>query len=549
MLNRSFVLSVLIASATLVCAQESQPSGNSGPSGSSTTSSGSADSTASGTDPTGSGSSPTSTGTGSTSNPLFGTQGGAGGGPVRSGTGSSFDRSFDQGFNQGGADRASQSGSSTTPTATAPAEPEKPSFTLPGGYGAAPQTVTPGEGTFARPPLAFSTTIQQGYNDNIYSTSGLPFPAPVSSATTSVVTQGPFTVYQYYPQRTGTSTPNNPVQGSLVTQASLGAQVLLVGTRAVLSLEMSGGGLYYWDRRGNSLDPNGNVSLMLAYKLNPRAQFSATVSGAYLTQPNLNLVNAPTQGNVGNYIMGSGRFDLSYQLTGRISTDFTINLGSLYYLTAASQENDYMDTTFGTTIRYSLTPRFAVAADLRMAQTSFQGPNRDSATQFFLGGFDYNFSQRFTGSIRAGETTREYQNATIADASSPFLEANFTYGYGRASQVDWTTRYGFENGVTNGSSSSQTFRTTLGVTQAFSTKFSANASVGYSNSVQTYFPTSVGGLATQLTQNTLTFSVGAQYIYSRSFTFFGNVTRSEVLSTPLLTYSTDTIFLGALYHF
>ena len=434
---------------------------------------------------------------------------------------------------------------------------EKPSFTVPGGYGSAPQIITPGEGAYARPPLAFSLTIQQGFNDNIYASSGRPYPAPVSSATTITTTDGPNVIHQFYPSKTGTSTPNNPVQSSPVTMASLGAQMLYSNPRAVLSLEMSGGGVYYWDRRKNGIDPSASLGLTLAYKLTPRAQLSAGISSSYLSQPDLNLVNAPTQGGVGDYLMSSGRFDLSYQWTGRISTDTTLDINSQNFLKSGTSntsgtssatptaQSDFIDTTLGQTLRYSLTPILAMVGDVRYSQTTFQTGKSDSTTQFLLGGFDFQLSSRCTGSVRAGQVVRQFANTTYGTASSPFFESTLSYGYGMGSTLSWTTRYGFENGAASSSATSnKTLRTSLSLMQALSTKMAASVTVGYSNSVQSYL-----GTNTSLNQDTFSISLGAQYTLNRTITLFGNASRSQVLSTSVLSYSVDSVFLGATYHF
>src|SRR5205085_2721451 len=61
--------------------------------------------------------------------------------------------------------------SSTASAAAAPVSAE-----LPGGYGFSSQTLTAGQGRFALPPLRFSVTISNGYDDNILSTPSNPVP-------------------------------------------------------------------------------------------------------------------------------------------------------------------------------------------------------------------------------------------------------------------------------------------------------------------------------------------------------------------------------------
>ena len=325
----------------------------------------------------------------------------------------------------------------------------------------------------------------------------------------------------------------------------MGTQILLSASRLVLSAELNAGGTYYWDRLGmNPIDPTGSGNVVFVFKALPRVQLSGMFSSTYQTQPNFTAVNAPTQSGMGDYISSSGRLTLGYQFSGRISTESTMNVLSSYYLKSLSQANNYIDTTFGQALRYALSPRITAVGEFRYTTTTYQGSDRNSDTDTLLGGFDYQFSRRFQGSLRAGESIRQYQVANAVNPNSPFLEATFNYGYGAASTIQWLTRYGFEEGAAAASTSQQVFRTSLSVNHVFSYKLSGGLSVSYSNSAETYLTGAAG-----LKQDTVTATLSGQYVLSRSITLFGNFMRTQVFSTPVQTYSVDTVFLGASYHF
>jgi hypothetical protein len=444
-----------------------------------------------------------------------------------------FDASFDQGFNQGknnGEKKGAEDGQESTGSA-GNREPEGPSFALPGGYGSAAQTVKPGEGDYQRPPVSFSVTLQQGYNDNIYSSSGKRY---------SVLVSGDGFSYRR-------AVDPSPLQGSLITQAGLGVQTLFSASRFLLSGNLNGSLLDYWDRKDSPYEPNANSSLLYAYKITPRAQLSGAFTGGYYTQPNLNLVNAPNVGNTGDYFNGTWRSDLSYQWTARISTDTTFNLGTLQYMKSSATPGNYIENTWGQSVRYSLSPRLGVLAEIRKASTSFQTSSRDSATDFYLGGIDFQFTRRFNGSVRAGNATRTYQLPGSVASSLPFTEFSMNYGYGKASSLEWTGRYGFEEGINTSSNSTKTFRTSVGVTQVFSPKLSASTSLGYSHSEQAQILAS--SAAPAAATESFTYSLSAQYMLSRTLSVFGNWNHSQVFNIQPAGYSTNTTFLGITYHF
>lgn len=510
MLTRSFVLTLLLASVLQAFAQDdSSTSGNTGGAG------GGAD--------TGSG--------GSLLVPNSSQPGG-------DTTLPNADSLFGGAVNPTGSDTTKPSASDSS---------DQPSFTLPGGYGSAPSTVTPGQGLYAKPPIAFTTTVQQGYNDNIYSVSSKPYLVPTAVTMSSPYTPQnptsltyPLIISQHYQPQL------DPVLGSPFTLATAGTELLFSASRAVFSLDMSGGGQYYYDRPGTPFSPLGNLGLLFAYKLTPRAQFSASINGQYLNQPDLVLPNAPTQQGLGDYFVSNSRFDLSYQWGARFSTITTLSLGSEYFTQTSSQGNNYLTTTIGEAAHYALSPRFTGVFEVRAAQTQYDVEAYNSNTEFLLTGCDISLTHRFTGSVRVGESLAQYQMANAQNQSTPFLESTFNYGYGKASTLTWTARYGFENSAGNQSNVQKTFRSGVSLSQAFTAKLSASVSLSYANDD---YATLVGDNSTS-TDNTLTVGLNAQFIVNRSLTVTAGINRSQVFgANAWSSYAVDSVSLGATFHF
>ena len=428
----------------------------------------------------------------------------------------------------------------------APAAQEAPSFNLSGGYGFANQEVVAGQGMFARPPIQLSITLQQGFDDNIYSTSGKPTIIPASVVERP---SGPFVVHDVTNEQAIPAT--FPVKGSLVTQGTVDVEFLLARSRAVASLGIHVGGGYYWDRQGDPFDPSGGIDLLFAYKLTPRMQFSGQLNVQYLSQPNYNLVNAPTQPGSGDYINLSSKFDLTYQWTARFGTTTTLSLSGMNYMESISQQNNFLQTTVGESVNYRLGPRTTGVLEVRAGQTSYKSGLGDSSSEFLLGGFDFMFSQRFTGTLRVGEEYRSYAEADMQTAATPYLESNLIYGYGKASSLNWTNRFGFEENSTNTSQRQQTFRSGLSVNQVLSAKLRLSLGLNFNHSTYTTItgPQATAGTS-QRAQENVSASLGFQYQATRTVSIFGSYTHTRIMTDEeWTTYSKNTTFLGVTYQF
>src|SRR5690606_26548155 len=140
--------------------------------------------------------------------------------------------------------------------------------------------------------------------------------------------------------------------------------------------------------------------------LTPRMQFSAGANLAYLSQPDVRRINAPTR-NVGDYITGNSKFDLSYRWSPRFTTVSSLSINALQYSEPAQQVSDFFETLFGTEARYLWSPRLTVITEGRWGFTTYpNSPSTESQTLYGLVGAEYQFSSRLTTSIRGGLSQR-----------------------------------------------------------------------------------------------------------------------------------------------
>ncbi len=427
-------------------------------------------------------------------------------------SGSSSGSGASYGYNA--ASEAADSTVTTVETTTlgAPEESEATSFFFPGGYGYLPESISPGLDDYARPPIDFSLTIQQGYNDNIYSSSG--------------------------------DSDRAPKKGSATTQASAGINLLLKTPRAFFSLGGDAGALYYWDKEDKQVSPIGSLSSAFAYSLTPRLNLTARVNAGYYTQPNLTLPNAPTGFNSGDYFNLGSLFDVNYRWTPVFSTSTTFGVNTQVFQESYAEDSNYLESYVGQSFRYLFAPRFTGVAEVRFSDIGYHRSDRDSQTESVLAGFDWMMSSRLTSTFRGGVSFRQFELDGIDDAASPYVETGVGYRYGRGSMLQWTTRFGFEE-PRDIYQKNQTFRTGLVVSQVLTPRINASLGVNYA-----YEKDEDTRLDHDYVQQLITGSARVEYIATRWLTVFGNYRHSENVSDfEGADYGRNEVTLGATLHF
>ncbi len=443
-----------------------------------------------------------------------------------SGSGSSSITPSEQGTGSGAASVLIPSvGGETTPPAgqtgagagggtpaPAPAAP----IEVPSAYGNLPVTLTPGQGRFNAPPLRFSVSLSQGYDDNIFSAPTNPAPGA----------------------------QQNPRVGSSVTNASLVVAVQSASPRTAYTLDAVIGGLFYWDRPGSVMDYNDRLEFVFYHRFNPRLSVSTAASLSLLSQPNFNIITAPTN-NTGNYLVGNAKIDLTYLWTARMSTVASYNFGTTLYENQDQQGSDLFSNTLGFQFRYLLSPRTTAVVEVRGALDTYPNTqSADSTSQFFLLGLDSTFSPRLRGTVRAGMQTRIYETAGIDSQVSPYFESTLSYIYGHQSNITWSNWFGLQPG--NISSQEQTsFRTSIGINHVLTGRITASLSANYN-----HITTAAVGTGSDFVEDDIGFSIGLQYVINRHIT----LTASYNLYDTSYTYSysnyyRNQFFLGGTYAF
>lgn len=389
------------------------------------------------------------------------------------------------------------------------------SFFFPGGYGYLPETIAPGVGSFGRSPAAFSFTLQQGYDDNIYSASG-------SSKEAGI-----------------------PRKGSLITQASVGTDLLISANRTYLALGGDIGALFYWDKESGQVSPVGHLNLAYAYNFTPRLHLTSRINAGYYSQPDLSIPNAPTRPNAGDYFNLNSLFDLGYQWTPLFATSTTLGVNTQIYRESASHDLNYIEGLLGQSFRYKFAPRFTGVFEVRGSKIWYNSGIHDSTTESFLLGVDSQLTPRLNAAIRGGVSFRQFEFEDASDATSPHGEVVLGYRYGRGSIIQWSNRFGFEES-TEYNHRYQAYRTSLAVNHALSARLSANLGVSYAyQMIETLSDDSDDTF-----QHLVSGNIGLQYVVNQAFTVFGNYSHQQVVTDwSGGSYDRNQYWLGASYQF
>ena len=346
---------------------------------------------------------------------------------------------------------------------------------------------------------------------------------------------------------TFTNAAGNPVRrnvngnDSVFFNFDLGATYTAATSRSTLTAAADVGVSYYLDRPGRKYDVNGGLSLLYTYKLAPRLFLEASTYNAYISEGDfgasnltnfngaaLNGVRTPgTTANSlnGDYFYTADSIQLTFQASPRISLVTGYALTAFAYDTSFyATIEDRVEQYFNEEFRFLLNPQLTLAADYRFGYVDYFSVNDDSYTNFILGGFDYIFSPRLRGSIRAGVEFRVYPDAT-GNETSPYAEGSVTYNLSRRANLALIARYGIEEGgLTTTATNANTLRLGISYNQSITARISGYLSFYYTHS---RFETPSGAVV-DFNEDTYDVAVGARYAINRNFSLEIGYTHTSV---------------------
>ncbi len=427
-----------------------------------------------------------------------------------------------------------------------------------------------GQGRLARPRFRYTGSITFGIDDNVLS-------APFNGEDTPAVTQElilepaqPARVVNVEIQGDDRLFPNRPTVVpiffpakdavtetvvlapaipkpeqivSFVGRANAGYEVQFATRRTVFTMDLNGSASFYTNRPGDQTDFNGSLAFSYLTKITPRLQFSSSANIAYLSQPDISRVNAPTT-NVGDYLSGSFKMDLIYRWTRRFATVTSFSGNTTLYSGVGQESGNYFEALLGTEGRYGWTRRTTLLGELRYGMVTYESdPTRDSSSLYLIGGMEFVLSSKLTASLRLGAQMRTFTESGES-AVGPFSETALTWRYHRAGQLTWASRIGFEE-PPDALTTVQVYRTGINLAQAFSARLRGTAGFAIAHRLS-----SREDLEDLDAVTSLSIDAGLQYSLSRHTTLTANYSFTGSIATvPAADYLRNQLFFGFQYAF
>ena len=332
--------------------------------------------------------------------------------------------------------------------------------------------------------------------------------------------------------------------GSAFLNFALGVGYTAVNPRLSLTIGADIGVNYYFDRPGRDYDVNGGLSVRVTYKATPRLLLEASSYNAYeaagdygataLTNFNGQFNGGTTPGTTadrnGDYFYTTDLLSATYQLTPRVSfTASNTIVAFAYEDDLYSTVQDRIEEYISLEGRYLVTPTLSLALNYRFGYIDYFSVDNDSYTNFALAGFDYSFSPRLHGQVRAGAEFRVYFD-TLGDETSPYAEATISYDLSHTSHLAVSARYGIEEGdLSVSNSKADTFRLGIQYDQSFTARLSGYLGFNFTHSFYET-PVSNAVVASGFNEDTFDVAVGARYAINRRLSAEVGYTYTTVLS-------------------
>lgn len=183
----------------------------------------------------------------------------------------------------------------------------------------------------------------------------------------------------------------------------------------------------------------------------------------------------------GQYLYGFNNFNVSYAWTPRFSTttSYTVD-GISYEDDMIADPEDRFSHLFAQQFSYALSKRTSLAAEYRYRTTMFtHRSDKDYHSHFALAGVDHAWSERMSGSFRAGA---EFLESDVTSQTAPYAEGALNYAVDRQTMVRWFAALGFNGAELAAFTSRYGVNTGVQVTHQITKRLSTNGALNYAYS-------------------------------------------------------------------
>jgi hypothetical protein len=238
------------------------------------------------------------------------------------------------------------------------------------------------------------------------------------------------------------------------------------------------GVLNYLDDMGDAEDTyyNARLSFDIAHQVSQRLKFSNSFYVTYEVEPNF-AIGASTALRNGQYFYGYENFAVSYAWSERLSTTTSYTLDGIRYQDDdLALTEDRLSHLIAQQFSYALSPRTQLAAEYRFRMTNFANVNNDFTSHYVLAGIDQAWSERTTGTIRAGA---EFYKSDRVSETAPYAEFGLTHAASQKTNLNFYSSLGFDGAQLGDYDSRYSLRTGITGSHQFSERLTLNGGVHY----------------------------------------------------------------------
>jgi len=319
--------------------------------------------------------------------------------------------------------------------------------------------------------------------------------------TWSIYSRGGYDVLDY-----GVTSPLLQNFESFYLQGGVGATFKEADPTTSWSASLDLGATHYLDEipRYNDTFYNARAAFNIAHQISERLKISNNFYLTYEAQPSLTTGGSTTLFN-GQYLYGFNNFNVSYAWSQRFSTttSYTVD-GIMYQDDIVSGLEDRLSHLIAQQFTYAMTKRTSLVAEYRYKNVRYRyRKDVNSFSHFALAGVDHAWSERFTGSFRAGA---EFFKSSRAKNTAPYGEVALNYAVAKQTQARWFGAVGFDGAELGAFDSRYSVRTGLNVSHQINKRVAVNAGTSYA-----YSDFDAGIAGTDVTEHSVLLSAGISY--------------------------------------
>lgn len=221
---------------------------------------------------------------------------------------------------------------------------------------------------------------------------------------------------------------------------------------------------------------NARVVLNLAHQASQRLKVANNFYLTYEVEPDY-AIGASTGLRNGQYFYGYESFAVSYAWSERLSTTTSYTLDGIRYEDGeVGRFEDRLSHVIAQQFGYALNRRTKLVAEYRYRITDYDTATNDYTSHYILTGIDQAWSERTTGSLRAG--VELYQSDRVGE-TAPYFEIGVDHATSRKTNVHFYGAVGFDGAELGDYDSRYAYRSGVTATHRVTDRFSVNGGLHY----------------------------------------------------------------------